>query len=135
MTGTTEEKKGVRVNVERPEEFAQVCVWEGTLVGGSEQQAAFVAYMLKELGSRVLYLEEIETAPGQGGPGGRNDLFFAVHKDDVAKFAVPRLNMGIRWLEDVLAPGQSNLYLYPVRVGDYMLQDPDLVKGPKGGEE
>ena len=30
--------------------------------------------------------------------------------DDIGKFAVPRLQMGIRWWEDVLGNGASNLY-------------------------
>jgi hypothetical protein len=43
--------------------------------------------------------------------GGRNDLFFFVHDEDVAKFAIPRLQMGIRWWEDVVSYNHGS-YLY-----------------------
>jgi len=33
-----------------------------------------------------------------------------VHDEDIDKFAVPRLSMGIRWWEDVLRNGNGVLY-------------------------
>jgi hypothetical protein len=53
--------------------------------------------MEKEFGTRIQFLEEIETSPDrQGakiveGTGGRHDLFFAVHDKDLGNFAIPRL--------------------------------------------
>lgn len=96
--------------------FTQLCVWYGTVVGKKEIKA-FERYFKEELGFRVKYVTEVETLPDldkNGQPveetGGRNDCFFFIHSDDVGKFAVPRLSMGIRWWEDVL--GNGNGYLY-----------------------
>ena len=80
-------------------------------------------FFLEEMGVRVQYLEEVYTAPDMEngfpveGTGGRCDCLFAVHGDDVAKFAIPRLQMGIRWLEDVYGNGGGSLY--PERVAEY----------------
>lgn len=111
--------------------FNQVCVWPGTLVG-PDQIDEFTSYMLNEFGVRVLYLEEIKTLPDVdscGCPvpdtGGRNDLFFKIHDDDVMKFAVHRLMAGIRWIEDVLSDCNYNSPIYPERVFEYMTWDPN----------
>lgn len=103
-------------NVVLNEGFKQVCVWPATLVGESKIQE-FEQFFLEELGTRVQYLEEILTLPdtsNSGTPipdtGGRCDVFFAVHSDDIGKFAVPRLSFGIRWIEDVYGNGQGGLY-------------------------
>ena len=111
-------------NITRNPKFTQVCVWPGTVVGQDDIEN-FVEFIWDEFGVRVQYLEEIKTNPDtdQGveveGTGGRNDVFFAVHDDDVGKFAVARLIVGIRWLEDVLSPINNNRDLYPSRVSDY----------------
>lgn len=114
------------MNVALKEGFRQVCVWQGTLVG-ADNVADFEQFVQAELGTRVQYLEEILTAPDMvggypvEGTGGRNDVLFAVHDDDIMKFAVPRFQYGMRWLEDVYGNGQGNLY--PARVVDYMCWD------------
>ena len=103
-------------------DFTQVVVWPGTVVGAAEV-TNFENFILEELGTRCKYLEEILTAPDMknGYPvedtGGRNDLFFSVHKDDIAKFAVPRLAYGMRWIEDVYGNGGGDLY--PERISEY----------------
>jgi hypothetical protein len=81
--------------------------------------------MMEIFGVRVQYLEEIETKPDLDenrqqieDTGGRNDVFFAVHSDDLSKFAIPRLSVGIRWLEDVYLNGNGSLY--DDRVAEYM---------------
>lgn len=106
--------------IEKKKGFAQVCVWPGTVVGSSEIEK-FEKFMLDEFGVRVQYLEEITTKPNsnESNTGGRNDLFFAIHADDVGKFAIPRLQAGIRWIEDVLAPGNYRHQIYPARVFEY----------------
>lgn len=91
--------------------FNQLCVWPGTLVG-KDQVKDFEKFMLEDVGARVKYETEIETlpTPDEEGTGGRNDVFFYIHDDDIMKFAVPRLSMGIRWWEDVLGNGGGVLY-------------------------
>jgi hypothetical protein len=102
--------------------FRQVCVWPGTLVG-QEHVQEFEQFILEQLGTRVQYLEEVTTAPDRNngypveGTGGRNDVLFAVHDDDIGRFAVPRLNYGMRWLEDVYGNGHGDLY--PERIAEY----------------
>lgn len=102
--------------------FTQVCVWPGTIVG--EKIKEFEDMMKKELGVRIQYLEEIKTLPDIKNKkpvertGNRNDLIFAVHKEDVLKFAVPRIQMGIRWIEDVFL-NEDKFSIYPERIKEY----------------
>jgi hypothetical protein len=105
--------------------FSQVCVWPGTTVG-ADRVKEFEEYMLAEFGVRVQYLEEILIKPGQNytpshvdDNDARCSLFFAVHKEDIEIFAVPRLLAGIRWVEDVLSRVNNGWYSYPERVFDY----------------
>ena len=115
-----EEKKAV----DRKQDFNQVCIWEGTLVG-KEKVEEFEKFMQAEVGVRVQYLEEYKTNADpddhSGETGGRNDIVFAVFKEDVGKFAIPKLQMGIRWIEDVLDNAKNNGYLsiYPEYLKDY----------------
>lgn len=97
------------------EKFNQLCVWSGTIVG-VDQIKDFENFMSDDIGVRVKYETEIKTLPTDGEPdtGGRNDLFFYIHDDDIMKFAVPRLGMGIRWWEDVLGNGGGVLYTQEV---------------------
>lgn len=106
-------------NVKRPAEFNQVCVWPATLVG--KDAKGFEAFILRELHTRVKFLEEIVTTEGCGGEGGRHDVFFAVHNDDIGKFAVPRLFYGMRWVEDCIGNGWGEIW--PERVKEYRTWD------------
>lgn len=115
-------------NVPRPVEYSQVCVWRGTVLDeGEDRIAQFENFFMTELNTRVKFLEEIVTGPdldvrtGEPVPetGGRNDIFFCVHQEDIGHFAIPRLQFKISWIEDVLADGNYNSPIYPVRVFDY----------------
>src|SRR5574343_122041 len=117
--------------VKRNEDYNQVCVWRGTIVG-ADQIEAFEKFFMDELDVRVQYLEEIKTKPdldqdGQPVPetGDRNDVFFAVHDEDVGKFAVPRLAYGVSWIEDVLSNVNYESPLYPDYVFEYKTWDAD----------
>lgn len=111
-------------NIERKENYNQVCVWPGTIVG-KDKIEDFEKFILEEFKTRIQYLEEISTNPDiengteVEGTGGRNDVFFAVHSEDVANFSVPRLRLGIRWIEDVLDKGNYRQKVYPKRVFEY----------------
>ncbi len=97
-------------NVKLEEGFNQVCVWHATCVG-KDRIDEFVKHMKEKMNVNVQYLEEVENTDG------RNDLLFAIHDDDINKFAIPRLNMGIRWIEDCLANG--NRKVWPSRLTEY----------------
>lgn len=113
-------------NVALKENFKQVTVWPGTLLGDMSAKD-FEDWVEKTLGTRVQYLETVVTAPDMedGFPvedtGGRHDVLFAVHNEDLGKFAVPRLSFGMRWLEDVYGNGGGDLY--PKRIVGYMCWD------------
>ena len=97
------------------DEFNQLCVMEGTLFpeGGVKE---FHQFFKDEFGVRVKFENQVKTLPDMkdGEPipetGGRNDLFFYIHDDDIGNFAVPRLGMGVKWWEDVLLNGNGKLY-------------------------
>ena len=98
--------------------FTQLCVWSGVLLGDSSIEE-FESFFMSELGVRIKYHTEVETLPDldeRGNPvpdtGGRNDIFFFVHSDDIAKFAIVRLEMGIRWWEDVIKYNDNSKHLY-----------------------
>jgi len=84
-------------------QFNQLCVWPATIVGKDNVQA-FNDFMRDEFGVRSAYECEVELADG------RNDLLFFIHNDDVMKFAVKRLEYGIRWWEDVFYNNQESQY-------------------------
>ena len=96
-------------------EYNQLCVWPGTVVG--EDRIKDFEDHFKNQGWRVIYETEVKTKPDiEDGKvvddtGGRNDLLFYIHDDDIGKFAVPRLGMGIKWWEDTVSYN-DNSHLY-----------------------
>ena len=98
-----------KVEDKEKDQFNQLCILEGTLFpeGGVKE---FKKFFKDEMGVRVKFENQVKTLPDETGPGGRNDLFFYIHDDDIGKFAVPRLSMGVRWWEDVLGNGNGKLY-------------------------
>jgi len=93
--------------------YKQLCVWPGTMLGdGTPEQ--FEQFIQEQFGVRIKFVEEVVTNPGNGGEGGRHDLFFYVHNNDAGKFAVPRLQAGIKWWEDVI--GNKSHTIYPREV-------------------
>jgi hypothetical protein len=103
---------------------------------GPENIVDFVKFCADAFaGTRVQYLREVETGPDRDdfgraveGTGGRNDVLFAVHEDDIGKFAVPRFHYGMRWLDDVYGNGHGDLY--PADVRDLLCWD----SAPTGDE-
>ena len=51
------------------------------------------------------------------GTGGRNDVLFYVASEDIAKFAIPKIQIGARWWEDVVKYNDDS-YLYPQEILD-----------------
>ena len=111
-----------------PSGYSTICVWPGTNLGNNTA-GEFEKFIAKDYGVSAKFLEVITTGPAlkDGFPvpdtGGRTDLFFAVKDEDVARFAVPRLQVGIRWLEDVLSSDNYGSPIYPARVFGYLPQE------------
>ena len=97
--------------------FVQLCVLEGTTLGDKTPKD-FEKQMCEMFGGvEVKYHSQQTTFPSKdsngknvGETGGRNALFFYIHQKDISKFAIPRLQAGIRWWEDVLGNGNGHLY-------------------------
>ena len=112
--------------IQRNKNYNQVCVWPGTILPETHIEK-FVKHF-EENGFRIQHLETLRTGPDRSdagaeieGTGGRSDVLFAIHDEDVMKFAIPRLQMGIRWIEDVLDNEASSTEhsIYPDRVKEY----------------
>lgn len=85
--------------------FRQLCVWQSTILDDATPQK-FEADMSDLFGGvRFKFAEEVIEK------GGRHDLLFYVHDDDIDRFAIPRLQYGIRWWEDVVKYNDGS-YLY-----------------------
>lgn len=106
---------------EAKDDFTQLCVWEGVTLKNPDGSTAytpeeFEQWMSSEHDIEIEFCEEVVTGPGKGGTGGRTDLFFYMANESIRKHAVKRLQMGIRWWEDVL--GNGNGVLYPQEILD-----------------
>ncbi len=98
------------------DKFTQLCVWPSTLCN-KDQEKELLEFFKEEYGVRIKYEGCIETLPDKNkqgknvkGTGGRSDLFFYIHTDDVSHFALPRLSQGIRWWEDVVLNNSHLIY-------------------------
>ena len=110
---------------ETKEKFKQLCVWQGINLP-KEEYEDFVAFFGDELETRIKLAEVVLTNPdldGDGNPvpetGGRSDILFYVHDEDVAGFALKRLQLdgAPRWWEDVVSYN-NNSHLYNQEVLD-----------------
>lgn len=106
------------MSTETMSEYTQLCVWPGTVLGDATP-ADLESFFLTEMNTRIRFHTEVQTQPDTDesgnlvpNTGGRNDMFFYVHDEDIAEFSVPRLKMGIRWWEDVVGYN-DNGHLYP----------------------
>ena len=93
-------------------QFTQLCVWPGCVMGDNTPED-FEKYLLEKMDVRVKFAEEVTTngSVERHEEGGRKDLLFFIHADDIGKFAGRRLMMGIRWWEDVVSYNDG-AYLY-----------------------
>lgn len=101
--------------------FTQLCVMQGTLMPEADSMEEsinlLVSFFKEQLNTDVKFADVVETLPDMDeyenpieGTGGRSDLFFYVSDSDIPRFALARLQYGIRWWEDVLGNGHGNLY-------------------------
>ena len=125
---------------ERLPNYTQVCVFPGLLVDENKIQEDFIDQFKEVFDTRVQYLETILTKPDLDDPentGGRSDVFFAVHQDDIGKFAVRRLQYGIRWIEDAMSNvnGYHLNPLYPEYVEGYKSWNADSNDNDEGEDD
>lgn len=85
--------------------FNQLCVWEGVTLG-NDTIDNFEKFFLNNLNTKIKYCETVITKGSfeRNEEGGRSDILFYVHDDDIQMFALKRFNYeGIRWWEDVVS--------------------------------
>lgn len=107
--------------------YPQVCIWEG-INPENFSFKWFTDKMKKDFDVRIICLEVIETRPEirsarvVEGTGGRFDLFFSVHKQDVDSFNEPKTQYTMKWVDDEISPAENYKYQpYPERVKRYRL--------------
>lgn len=103
--------------------FNQLAVWQGTTLGDADPKD-FVQWFEDELNTRIQWCEAVTTLPDVKngreveGTGGRSDLLFYVHDEDVTTFAVKRFHLGhCSWWEDVVVTN-DNSHLYSQEILD-----------------
>lgn len=72
--------------------FEQLCVWPNAplIEDGNVRDTM---RLLEKFGFRVFLAEVVVTLPGQGGPGGRTDVLFYIHNDDIVRFSLQRFSL------------------------------------------
>lgn len=100
----------VMENITTEIKFEQVCVWPFTLVAKGEEDA-FAEFFKDTFGVKVKFICENKVSEKQ------TDALFYIASDDIGKFAVPRLQAGIRWLEDVIDNENARGGSYPLPRG------------------
>jgi len=106
----------------KEKEYTQLCVWEGVLLEEDDHEE-FVEFFEEHMEARIKLAETVWTLPdmedGEEVPdtGGRSDIFFYVHSEDIPKFAMKRMKLDgfPRWWEDVLSNGHGKRYPKEVR--------------------
>ena len=98
----------------RDANYTQLCIVQGLGYDSTDplHRATFDNMTKTKLGMKhpARIVGTVTTGPGQGGPGGRTDFFFLVHKDDVSNMTLARIAYGIRWWDDVYDNGHGSLY-------------------------
>lgn len=123
------------MSVERKKDYTQVAIIQGTFIKEDGVQD-FEDFFKTEFDTRVQYLETVLTKPDKDSDGniientgGRSDVFFAIHDDDVSKFAVPRFKMGIRWIEDAVSiVNNENGIIYDKDVLSYVTWNEEYIE-------
>jgi len=101
-------------NTDETGAFTQLVCWQGTdmPLQPSDREIDDLQQMFANRGFRIRFEAVVRTLPGCGGAGNRSDVFFYLHRDDVAAFALFRLlvDSSLKWWEDVVDNGQAILY-------------------------
>lgn len=75
------------------------------LSGAKKDEAVVNKFFAEKKWGKVKYVQEFNTLPGKGGPGGRTDVIFdwSGTPEELSRFAVQRFGMGSNapsWIED-----------------------------------
>lgn len=110
---------------QNPEEnkFTQLIVWPGTIMAENADEVTeshiekFENYFKTEYDVKIKYDTTVITLPDTDennnpveGTGGRPDISFYVHDDDVLKFAPIKIEIGARWYEDIHFNDGTGIY-------------------------
>tara|TARA_R100000655_G_scaffold28734_1_gene58483 strand:+ start:33822 stop:34202 length:381 start_codon:yes stop_codon:yes gene_type:complete len=99
----------INKDIQLRQSHTQLCVWLAIGVQNAEKPISikeFEDFMMDELNYRVQYIYEYATRADNSGEGGRNDVVFALHKDDVMRMIGDRFirfNGDIKWYDDYKA--------------------------------
>jgi len=114
-------------NADPDAEYSQMCVWPATTVTDEDVDSGELQDFFKEsfnLEHPIKVVGCVTTLPDEEHrdmedppTGGRHDFMFFVHGADTGKFAIPRLQYGIRWWEDVV--GNNSHTIYPQEFLEY----------------
>ena len=114
-------------NTDPDAEYSQMCVWPATTVTDEDVDSGELQDFFKEsfnLEHPIKVVGCVTTLPDEEHrdmedppTGGRHDFMFFVHGADTGKFAIPRLQYGIRWWEDVV--GNNSHTIYPQEFLEY----------------
>jgi hypothetical protein len=85
-------------NVQNVQRFT-VVVWPGM---GMDDPAGDMETFTKFMASRFSWLQHPVRVLGSLDSGLDKDLLFTIDNRDVPRFAIPRLEYGMRWLSDVV---------------------------------
>ena len=72
--------------------FEQLCLWTNAPLV-EDGSAANTMRLLEKFSFRVSLADVVVTLPGQGGPGGRTDVLFYIHNDDIVRFSLQRFSL------------------------------------------
>ena len=102
--------------------YKQVVVWRGLVLSESDTPTKedindFETYLDKEMKFKVKYITEYKTSADRKNgkkvedTGGRNDVLFYIHKDNIPKFAMWKLQTSgeVSWREDYQDNGGRKL--------------------------
>mgnify|MGYP003148030918 CR=1 FL=1 len=106
-----------------------VCVWPGLIIESAEEA---LDWFKDNFGVDISIIGIVKTLPDPGDrhlenppTGGRTDFFFRLPNEDIGGFAIPRLQFGIRWWEDIFFNKGQDIYpdefiqAYPCPVGEW----------------
>lgn len=90
--------------------YNTVCIWEGTGLGETTVEE-FERWFLDN-GFRIRFIEEVITKGSKikNEDGGRHDILFYIHDDDIPRLCTWRFLYGIKWFDDVINNGNSYRY-------------------------